>query len=1096
MNKFDHYYFSNNINALPAGDIDQIGWLISQRLLRGLDKRQQVIVTRNVSDAKKLHSIISTHSPQTISVLFADYETLPYDQLSPNPNIILARQNAIQAIINEPTCVTIVAIQTLLHLIPPKSFLSGQIWDMSVGMILPRDKLISRLIACGYQQCTQVSSVGEFAVRGGMIDVFMLQSEMPIRIEYFDDTIDSMYFFDIDTQISVKKINTYSCSNLRDIPWPLSKKLISDNFQLKTSYALSTAMTKQLLKTSPPNGYQYALPIYHDEVGSLLDCMQKDCLISVIGDIKKESENYFELLNRRFSENSLTSLHPNKITMDFDSLLDQIDSHTTRAQGTDTVFGVLDNDTLVNQLKIHPTYKSIVYSATPARNKILFRQLSAKFDDASLVEEAKSIQHLTHKISILPGEPLNDFTIPSWQTIISGAAVSKVKERSKKNSKNSLTSLDVTHLIKDQLVIHESYGLGKFIKVSTELINNQPHELIQLEYASDCEVSVSMDQIHQLTIYQGPMKALDQPGHKKWQTKLKKAKENIEKVALEMAQHQSQRKHAQALKCDKSEEYNTFCSQFLFEPTESQQDCFTAVEEDMLSTKPMERLICGDVGFGKTEIAMRAACLAVMNGGQVVILAPTTILAQQHYNNLIERFIHQPVKIDYLSRKTTAKQKTSVIESINEGKTDILVATHLGTNQKIIMKKLGLLIIDEEHKFGVNVKQHWLNTHPGAHRLMLSATPIPRTLNQALSNLYDINLMATPPKGRQNIKISVREYDVDLMSEAVLRETNRGGQVYCVVNKIKDIAKYKQDIEIQFPELRVVSAHGQMPSNQLEKIMYDFQRCHYDVMVCTSIIESGIDIANANTIMIMNADHFGLAQLHQLRGRVGRSHQQAYACMFIYDRQLSTHHAIARLDAMLRHDQIGSGASLAMEDLEIRGAGHILGKDQSGHVDAIGLSLYAKLIDASYNSAAKFKSMAAVNISIDAFVCDKFITDKLARIQLYQSIYQAESVENVNEIEIELTLKYGRLNFALSNLLDLQRIKLFAQQANIEKISGKSDEVEIAFGDKAAIDHNRLISLVTGPDSKIMLQSENTIKVKIEDNHVGQVTELLESIIN
>ena len=356
--------------------------------------------------------------------------------------------------------------------------------------------------------------------------------------------------------------------------------------------------------------------------------------------------------------------------------------------------------------------------------------------------------------------------------------------------------------------------------------------------------------------------------------------------------------------------------------------------------------------------------------------------------------------------------------------------------------------------------------------------------------------MSTPPKGRHKISVSVREYDADLMSEAVLRETNRGGQVYCVVNKIKDIPRYMNDIKQNFPNLNVVSAHGQMPTAKLEQIMFDFQRCYYDVLVCTTIIESGIDIANANTVMIMNADHFGLAQLHQLRGRVGRSHQQAYACLFINDRQASTNDAVARLDALLRHDEIGSGASLAMEDLEIRGAGHILGKDQSGHVDAIGLSLYSKLIDASYNKVLTNQIETDINLDVDTFICERLIPDKITRLQLYQNIYQANTLENMNDIEVELTQKYHNINDALYNLLELQKIKILSNKARIKSITQEQEYAEVIFNENSSINHDQLFKLVKDQNKSMHFTPPSAVRIKVMANEIQHITNMLETIID
>ncbi len=1094
---FDYFYHSNAVSNMPAGSAEQWGWLFAQRFNRGLENKQQVIITSHILEAKSIYQILMTHclDPSGIHLL-ADWETLPYDTVSVQHDITAQRYRCWDAIINQQARIIVVAVQTMMYLMPQTDFVKKHVWHLKKDDCYSRQHLLSRLADIGYHQVNSVSEQGSFSCRGAIIDIYPMGFDKPFRLDYFDNVIEQIYLLNPEDLSTIKSVKHIECFPKHEcIVDSATFSTLHQRWNELKSIAPPITWVNNLEKKRLLSGYQYFLPALHSQCTDFFSYISSEWVFALVGDVTKAYQYAYNVLQQRFESREKESfLDPQHITLHPQQFKVKLNQYQCRRQSQSNVFAEINEDTLPSLQKNYPHDRFVIYCQN--KSGLILASQSIGQNSNNILTDGQPLQchHLKDAFTFLLGTEIAPFRIPAWQiTVISQRNLYnryRAKSRTTTTLVNKLT-IDLLH--PGQLIIHQLYGLGRFLGLIRECTNNITTEFLQIEYAKSSMISLNVERIDLINLYHGPLRELDSLGKKKWRQRVAKAQKDIDLLANQLLDQQQKRFRTKAIPCKKTEEYYIFCHQFMFDPTECQLSCFQAVEDDMGKQNAMDRLVCGDVGFGKTEIAMRSACLAVQNSLQVIVLAPTTILAEQHMQSFRDRFAGHPINIGLLSRRVSTTKLNTLIAQINEGKIDIVVATHLGTRESIKFKNLGLIIIDEEHRFGVAIKQHWIKFYPHAHRLLLSATPIPRTLNQAFAKMCDINMMVSPPVGRQSIKTSISPYHKELLHEAVSRELNRGGQVYVVCNDIAACHEWKKDVQHLDPSISVAIGHGQMNTHALELIMHDFKANKYQVLVATTIIESGIDIPNANTIVIIDAHLFGLAQLHQLRGRVGRSSQQAYAYMFVCDPKYATPQALARLEAIASHDNLGQGAQLAIQDLEIRGAGHILGKQQSGHVDAIGLSLYCKLLSQKTSHIAN-ETQVHCQLDIDAYLCSDCLPDSNERLNLYQKIFHAPSISEIHILQQHFMERFGVLPQATENLFVLESLKRLMQEKGINSVRQDGKAITMDVAETVSIDHAQLVAALQKPSNGLNLINKSSFRITVTDSPLTAVKECIDTI--
>ncbi|RMD80650.1 MAG: transcription-repair coupling factor, partial [Gammaproteobacteria bacterium] len=667
---------------------------------------------------------------------------------------------------------------------------------------------------------------------------------------------------------------------------------------------------------------------------------------------------------------------------------------------------------------------------------------------------------------------------------------------------------DLTELHPGAPVVHEEHGVGRYLGMQTLTVGGVPTEFLTIEYAGGDKLYVPVGSLHLVSRYTGapPEQApLHRLGGDQWQRAKRKAAERVRDVAAELLDLYARRAARQGYAFQPpDEQYRAFCAAFPFEETPDQQEAIEAVIADMTSGRPMDRLVCGDVGFGKTEVALRAAFLAVQSGRQVAVLVPTTLLAEQHYQTFADRFADWPVRIEVLSRLRAGRRQQEVLEALAEGRVDIVIGTHKLLQREVRFKRLGLVILDEEHRFGVRQKERLKELRAEVDVLTLTATPIPRTLNMALSGLRDLSIIATPPARRLAIKTFVRPWDRDLIREAILREIRRGGQVYFLHNEVRTIEKTARMVQELVPEASVRVAHGQMRERELEQVMADFYHRRFNVLVCSTIIETGIDIPNANTILIDRADKFGLAQLHQLRGRVGRSHHQAYAYLLIPSRSAISADALKRLEAIESLEDLGAGFTLATHDLEIRGAGELLGEEQSGQMQEVGFTLYTQLLERAVQALkagrqpeleAPLHQGTEVDLRLPALIPEDYLPDVHARLVMYKRIASAEDEERLRELQVEMIDRFGLLPEPVKHLFRVTAIKLQAQRLGIRRVEAGPRGGRLLFAERPQVDPAALVRLIQGEPQVYRLDGQEKLRFRMELEEPERRLEAVENLL-
>lgn len=1122
----DHRFFGNVPNGASAYLIKQILESLNQFC---------ICITKDSQQAFEIEQSLRFYKKQKSDILvFPDWETLPYDTFSPHEDIISQRLKTLSSLPHLKQGILILPLSTLLQRVAPKQFLQSHSLTLSIGQIFDINSYRKQLESVGYRYVDTVYEHGEFTVRGAIFDVYPMGSDLPVRIELFDNEIESLRSFDPENQRSKDKLKELEILPANEFPWDNDSRMKFRNRWLEKfpNAAVNSPLIRNIKEAIKPHGIEYYAPLFFDESATLFDYLPSNTVVLTPTELSDSLTHIWKDIQSRYEDRrhdiQRPILPPNELflaTEEFYSLLKtypRISLSRNRQEESagrmnlqlDNLNNVSIDDTSsdpTGQLKTsidayHGT--TLIVAESNGRQEVL-SELFTKYH-----LETERIQNWDALIERLQGgnatKPfltvgkINQGFIDNVtavqiisETELFGQRVVQKRRRKKSNDIAENVVKNLTELSIGSPVVHLDHGVGRYRGLETIKVSDQVDEFLMLEYANEAKLYVPVSSLHLISRYSGTdesLAPLHRLGTEKWSVAKQKAMEKIRDTAAELLEVYAKREARSGFKHDHpGESYRAFCAKFPFEETEDQRNAIEAVKHDLTRTQPMDRLVCGDVGFGKTEVAMRAAFIATHSGKQVAVLVPTTLLAQQHYESFQDRFAGTAVKVEVLSRFNSAKEQAEAMKNIAEGKADIIIGTHKLIQGDVKFKDLGLLIIDEEHRFGVQQKEKIKALRADIDILNLTATPIPRTLNMAMGGIRDLSIIATPPAKRLSVKTFVREREDALIKESLLRELLRGGQVYYLFNDVKNIQKEADFLQKLVPEARVAVAHGQMRERELESAMSDFYHQRYNVLVCSTIIETGIDIPNANTIMIDRADKFGLAQLHQLRGRVGRSHHQAYAYLMTPPSKKLSGDSEKRLEAIVASQDLGAGFLLATHDLEIRGAGELLGEEQSGQIQNIGFTLYMELLEQAVQSLKEGKELdlntsfhgAEINLRIPAIIPDDYLPDVHMRLVLYKRIASAKKSIELKDIQVEMIDRFGMLPEPVKNLFRQTELKLHAEKIGIVKIDSGETSGKIEFAKSTKVDPMVIVQLVQQNPLKYKLEGATKLKFEL----VGKTTE-------
>jgi transcription-repair coupling factor (superfamily II helicase) len=1034
---------------------------------------------------------------------FPDWETLPYDHFSPHQDIISERLAALYKIPQLKNGAIITTVSTLMHCLPPKSYLAGNHFSLKVQEKLNPEELRKNLTEAGYHHVSQVREHGEFAIRGSIIDLYPMGSQTPFRIDLFDNEVDSIRLFSPDTQRSLDKVQEIRLLPAKE--FPLTEQAIEHFRQAWRSQfsgnPLKAPLYQDISEGICSPGIEYYLPFFFEKTASLFDYLPNNTLMVTIGDLQAKAQEFWQEINFRYEQSrydlSRPVLTPQQMFIPPDKINQAINAYSRiKINEESTKSGYeFATQSMLNLDINHKASKPLLplqefisnYSGrilfcaeTLGRREVILQLFSSISLSPKYFHSWQEFLNSNENYGIVVTALEEGFCLENPaltvlpETQLYGKRVMQRRLRKKTTQDTDALIRDLTELQINDPVVHIDHGVGRYRGLQTLKIGEQIGEFLTLEYQAQATLYVPVASLHLISRYTGadpehiPMNKL---GTDLWAKAKRRAAEKIRDVAAELLDLYAKRAarigHVYEIH---NEQYAAFSAAFPFEETPDQLQAIEQVFSDMQSEKPMDRVVCGDVGFGKTEVALRAAFLAVQNNKQVALLVPTTLLAQQHFENFRTRFAEWPIQIEMLSRFRTSKETKNVLQRMDEGKVDIVIGTHKLLQDDIRFKSLGLVIVDEEHRFGVKQKEKLKALRAMVDILTLTATPIPRTLNMALSGIRDLSVIATPPLRRLSVKTFVHEYQDSIIQEAIQREIMRGGQVYFLHNDVASITKKAEEIKTLVPEARPAVAHGQMHERDLERVMTEFYHRHANVLVCSTIIESGIDIPTANTIIINRADKFGLAQLHQLRGRVGRSHHQAYAYMLTPPKKGMTSDALKRLDAIASLDGLGIGFTLATHDLEIRGAGELLGEGQSGDMQEIGFTLYMDLLSRAVDALKEGKEAdleksllhhrSEVDLHISALIPEEYLGDVQLRLQFYKRIANSKNQTELDEIQVEMIDRFGLLPQPLKNLIAVSELKQRADALGIIKIEASDKGGKFEFNEKPKVKPETIIRLI------------------------------------
>ena len=1042
-----------------------------------------------------------------------DWETLPYDSFSPHEDIISERLKALSQLSDLTRGLLILPIQTLAHHLPPKQHLDGQRFVFKTGDVFDLHTERRRLESSGYHAVETVREHGEFAVRGAILDVFPMGSQQPLRVELFDTEIESLRAFDPDTQRTVTKVDSVTLLPAREIP--LTETGIATFRQnwheIFEGNPRDCSIYKDVSSGLAPPGIEYYAPLFFSHMATLFDYLPADTQTIRVGELHLALEQFWTDVITRYEslryDLKKPILSPERLFFRTEELFAKLKDfaaieiieaqvqHQRLKILPDITVDVRADDPAKKLRAFLKNGQSALFVAESAGRRQALLELLAKYGIRPVLVERFSdfdpkLQPLAITLGLLEqGLSFGTYSIiPESQLF--GRRVPQRRRRKQHEIATDLIVRDLSEIEIEDLIVHIDHGVGRYKGLETITLGDEINEFVIVEYQGSAKLYIPVTSLGLLSRYAGgdpDSTFVHKLGTDRWMKAKQKAAEEIRDKAADLLDIYAQRaaKEGFAHQIDESQ-YERFADGFPFELTPDQETSIEAVLIDLRAPRPMDRLVCGDVGFGKTEVAMRAAFGSVSSGKQVCILVPTTLLAQQHFESFRDRFADWAINIEVLSRFKSTRETKNIIEKANTGQLDIIIGTHKLLSSDLQLPKLGLLIIDEEHRFGVAQKDRLKKYRANIDVLTLTATPIPRTLNLSMAGIRDLSVIATPPARRLSVKTFIKQKDTALVKEAILRELLRGGQVYYLHNEVKSIERSADDVRQLVPEARVCVAHGQMRERELEDVMTDFYHKRFNVLICSTIIETGIDIPSANTILIERADQFGLAQLHQLRGRVGRSHHQAYAYLLTPEPRSITSDALKRLEAIEAASDLGAGFQLATHDLEIRGAGELLGEDQSGNMQTIGFSLYMEMLDEAVTAIREGRTPefdqtesahAEVDLKIPALIPNDYLNDVPLRLQLYKRIGSAASEEQLWDIEVEMIDRFGLLPPQAKNLFHQAHVRLNAEALGIKQVSLGPKSGRIEFCEKTKVDPMVLISLVQSKPNQYKLDGATAVKI-------------------
>ena len=1243
-------------------------------------KRLKVVLTQDAEQALRLQTAWRFFRPHDTAVFLPDWETLPYERFSPHQDLVSERLSALWQIKSGAADVLFVPVATAMQKLPPVPFLAGRTFWLKTGQTLDIGRLKTDLVDAGYNHVSHVVAAGEFAVRGGIVDLFPMGSEMPYRIDLFDDEIDSIKTFDTETQRTISPVSEIRLLPAHEFPTDSeAQKIFRSRFREEVDgNPNDAAVYKAVSNGHFGSGVEYYLPLFFEnELETLFDYIGEDALFVSLGDVHAEANRFWSDVKSRYAmaqgdetyppllpqhlylsadvfagrlknygqvlpdvsgkEHTLPDLAVNRQS---DEPLQALKDFQTTFEGRillcaeslgrrETMLGFLQqnglkakpvsdwqgflsaheplmitvaplaygfklgglqspsqqqpapaseregktvadqtefsaaatnplpsplpqereqsaaavSDDLKTESSLHPVENSLheqtqqqpapspvgegwgegkavvaqtEFSAA-ATNPLPSPLPQEREQNAAAISDDLKTESSLHPVENSLHEQTQQQPAPSpvgegWgegKAVAAQSAIAVITEselyqyvaRSRAHNRRKKHAAVSDGLLRDLAeinigdpVVHEEHGIGRYMGLVTMDLGGETNEMMLLEYAGEAQLYVPVSQLHLISRYSGQAHenvALHKLGSGAWNKAKRKAAEKARDTAAELLNLYAQRAAQSGHKFEINElDYQAFADGFGYEETEDQAAAIAAVIKDLTQAKPMDRLVCGDVGFGKTEVALRAAFVAVMGGKQVAVLAPTTLLVEQHAQNFADRFADFPVKVASLSRFNNSKATKAALEGMADGTVDIVIGTHKLVQDDIKFKNLGLVIIDEEHRFGVRQKEQLKRLRANVDILTMTATPIPRTLSMALEGLRDFSLITTAPSRRLAVKTFVKPFSEGSVREAVLRELKRGGQVFFLHNEVDTIENMRERLETLLPEARIGVAHGQLRERELEQVMRDFLQQRFNVLLCSTIIETGIDIPNANTIIINRADKFGLAQLHQLRGRVGRSHHQAYA--YLLTPEYITKDAEKRLDAIAAADELGAGFTLAMQDLEIRGAGEILGEGQSGEMIQVGFTLYTEMLKQAVRDLKKGRQpdldaplgiTTEIKLHSPALLPESYCPDIHERLVLYKRLAVCETVQQINAIHEELVDRFGLPEQPVKTLIESHHLRLAAKELGIDAIDATGEAVTVTFGKHHQIDPTEIILLIQ-TDKKYQLAGADKLRFTAEMENI------------
>ena len=1108
--------------ALPTlhGSSDAYALALAALELKSRGQMLAVIVA-NASDAQRLLDEIPWFGGDKLRChLLPDWETLPYDAFSPHQDLVSERLATLHEISSGQCDVMLVPATTALVRMAPPSFLAAYTFFFKKGESLDEARLKSQLTLAGYTHVTQVMSPGEYSVRGGLIDLFPMGSALPYRLDLFGDTIETIRTFDADTQRSLYPVNEVRLLPGREFPMdePARTTFRSRWREQFEGDPSRSVVYKDITSGIASAGIEYYLPLFFEDTATLFDYLPQGAVLALVGDIDAAIKRFWTDTGSRYrflkADRERPILAPEALFLSDEQFFTLAKPYGRLVISKDPDSGASELSAPVPNIAVNrhsddPLTNLRAYLLQAGRRVMICAESNGRretlqqyFTEYNLaltpVEGFEGFATSDAKLA-LGVAPLHsgfELSTPTENLIFitetelyagSGRRVGKKKQEAVTQVESMVR--DLSELKIGDPVVHINHGIGRYMGLTSMDLGEGETEFLHLEYAKDTKLYVPVSQLHVISRYSGaspedaPLHSL---GSGQWEKAKRRAAEQVRDTAAELLNLYARRALREGHAFEYSaHDYERFADSFGFDETPDQQEAINNVIKDMTSGKPMDRLVCGDVGFGKTEVALRAAFIAVMGGKQVAILAPTTLLAEQHAQTFADRFADWPVRIAEMSRFRTGKEITQAIKGMADGTLDIVIGTHKLLSDDVKFTRLGLVIIDEEHRFGVRQKETLKSMRAEVDVLTLTATPIPRTLGMALEGLRDFSVIATAPQKRLAIKTFVRSEGESIIREACLRELKRGGQVYFLHNEVETIQNRMAMLTELLPEARIAVAHGQMHERDLEKVMRDFVAQRFNILLCTTIIETGIDVPTANTIIMHRADKFGLAQLHQLRGRVGRSHHQAYAYLLVTDVQTLTKQAQRRLDAIQQMEELGSGFYLAMHDLEIRGAGEVLGDSQSGEMTEIGFQLYSDMLSEAVRSlkagkepdlAAPLATTTEINLHVPALLPADFCGDVHERLSIYKRMANCNVQDKIDDMQEEMIDRFGKLPDAVKALIETHRLRIAAKTVGIVKIDAHGEAATLQFMAKPPIDPMRIIELIQ-KNRQIKLNGQDKLKI-------------------